>query len=256
LNDKITGTDFHKGKPYPSITIRGEDMGDSAKPIKAQKKRQIIACPLCGERLSESPTGPNSHCPRCEFNLKLIESEEARQVDTTTPAHVPQLVYCLISGQIVGSGILLVVFLLFASPLYFGAPLLIALMHLLTMVAGGLFAYTLYRGKGISFIRVGLALLGLASLPIGVCSIAAALAIAPLQRRCVICEKQIKWASYLECPHCQVSMHRWGSCRTKRLQKLSATLDDETKIPYLEFVCPNCREYISPIRNWGGKVSD
>ncbi|MFX1566246.1 MAG: hypothetical protein ACFFCH_09665 [Promethearchaeota archaeon] len=229
-------------------------MGDSAKPTKAQKKRVIIACPLCGEKIPESSNGPISHCPRCEFNLESIESDEATHGGLPIPAYIPPLVYWLISGQIIGSGIFLVVFLLFASPLYFGAPQLIALIHLLTMVAGGLFAFTLYRGKGISIIRVGLAILGVVSLPIGVCSIAAALAIAPFQRRCVICGKQITWAVYLECPHCQVSMHRWGSCRTKRLQKILATLDDETKIPYLELVCPNCHEYISPNQN-GGKIS-
>ncbi len=229
-------------------------MGNSVKPTKLMKKLQIIACPLCGERLPEASNGPISHCPRCEFNLKLLDSDKSTHVVSITPAYIPQLVYWLIGSQIIGSGVFLVLFLLFASPFYFGAPQIVALIHLLTIIIGGLFAYTISRGRGISFIRIGLIVLGLLSLPVGVCSIAAALAIAPLQRRCVICGKQIKWAAYIECPHCQASMHRWGSCRTKRLRKISATLEDEAKIPYLEWICPDCHNYLLPNQN-GEKIN-
>lgn len=239
------------GKPFPEVTVRCEIMGDLVQATEGQQEKTIICCPLCGESLPESPNGPIGHCLACEFNLELLVSPEKPHIPQTVPAYVPRLVYWLIGSQMVLSGIFAIAFLFLAAPLYLGTPQLIAAIQLLAIVALGLFAIFLYQKKGITIIRIGLMIVGVISLPPGVCAISAGLAISPLQRMCVICEKQIKWVAHIECPHCQVSMHRLGSCRNKRLQTVAASLDSEALLSQVEFTCPNCHQSMHPNHNRG-----
>lgn len=219
--------------------------------MTAQKKRPIIACPLCGERLPKSPKESVDHCPSCKFALTLIASDERPPVPPTEPPFVPQLVYWLLGLQMVVSGLFSIVFFFFASPLYSWAPQLIAIMQVTAIVALGLFAFFLRQQKGITLIRIGLAVVGIISLPPGVLAIGASLAISPEKRRCVICRKQIRWTAYFQCPHCKASMHRWGSCRTRRLQKVTTTLEPSTSPTLIEMTCPSCFKLMNPTQDRG-----
>ncbi len=232
------------GKPFPEDILRCQDMGDPAASAKDQPKRVLKACPLCGERLKESPRELPDYCPSCEFNLNLVISPETLPVPYTEPAYVPNLVYWLVGTQMVISAIFAVIFLFFAAPVYLWTPQLIAAIQLMTMVGLGLFAYFLHRQKGESMIRLGLLVLGVISLPPGVCTIAAALAISSTKRICITCGKSIGWSGYIDCPHCQVSMHRFGSCRKDRLHSVVASTEPEMTLAEIEFTCPNCHQFM------------
>ncbi len=224
-------------------------MGNTVQPEDGKQERTITACPLCGESLPISPRESPAYCPSCEFNLDLLRRDEKPPVPQTEPAYVPKLVFWLIGAQIVISGIFAVAFLFFSAPIYLGTPQLIAALHFLTIFALGLFALFLYLQKGITIFRIGLMALGVVSLPPGVLSIAAAFAISPLQRWCIICGNQIKWVAHIECPHCQASMHRWGSCRNKRLTNIAESFQQEALSLQIEFTCPNCFKFMQLDQN-------
>ena len=190
-----------------------------------QKKRPIIACPLCGEQLSKSPQEVISHCPSCKFALNLIDSEKRPPVPITEPTFIPQIVYWLLGIQIIVSGFFSIGFFFLASPLYPLAPQFITLLHVTAMVALGLFVFFLRQQKGIALIRIGLAIVGIITLPPGILAIGASLGVSPEKRRCIICGKQIRLTAYIQCPHCQAFMHRWGSCRHRRVDAVTTTLD-------------------------------
>jgi hypothetical protein len=104
----------------------------------------------------------------------------------------------------------------------------------------GLFLFFLRQQKSLVVVRIGLVIIGMMSVPPGVCAIAAALAISPIKRWCIVCAKQIRWGAYIECKDCQISMHRWGSCRTKRLETVTAASEPEISPTQIEWTCPNC----------------
>ena len=230
-------------------------MGDSTQPVGSENKRELKACPLCGERIPESSEEPLEMCPSCDFNFNLLIMPDEQPVPHIEPAYVPQLVFWLIGIQIGLSGLFALLFLFFAAPTYLWTPQLIAAIQLLAIVGLGLFAYLLHKQKGIATIRIGLAVIGVISLPPGVCSISAALAISLENRICLVCKRQIRWSAHVDCPHCHVSMHRFGSCRQDRIRKITATTSPETSFTEIDFMCPNCRKSMS-LNQTGGSTNE
>lgn len=214
--------------------------------LTTRKKRPIIACPLCGAKLPEPLPESLRHCPSCQFNINLIVSDDQPSVPTIEPTFVPQLVFWLLGLQLVVSGLFSIVFFFLASPLYTLTPQLIALIQVMAIIALGLFALLLRQQKGITLIRVGLAIVGIISLPPGIFAIGASLAISPEKRRCVICRKVIRLTAYIQCPHCQASMHRWGSCRNRRLEDAATLSDAGASITQIEKTCPRCFKEMQP----------
>lgn len=215
-------------------------MGDSIQSTEIEQKRPIIACPLCGQHLPADSKEPLRNCPACDFDLDLLRSDKQRPVPQIEPAYLPQSLFWLIGLQIVGSGLFAIAFLFFAAPTYLWIPQFIAAIQLLAILISVVCAVFLHQRKGTNLIRIGLIVVGLISLPPGVCAIAAALSIAPVKRRCAICGKPIRWVAYIACPHCKVSMHRWGLCRKKRMEKVTKMLKPEALPARIEFTCPNC----------------
>jgi hypothetical protein len=214
--------------------------------MATRKKRLIIACPLCGKQLPESPQESLDRCPSCQFDLNLVGSDKQLPVPKTEPTSVPQIVYWLLGTQMVVSGLFSIVFFFLSSPLYTLTPQLIALIQVVAIVALGLFALFLRQLKGITLLRIGLAVVGIISLPPGILTIGASLAISPEKRRCVICRKIIRLTAYIQCPHCQAYMHRWGSCRKCRLEYVATSLDAGTSAIHIEMTCPSCFKVMPP----------
>jgi hypothetical protein len=237
---------FRNGKPFPKGTVRCVMMEEVEYFMTTRKKRPIIACPLCGEQLPESPQEILRSCPSCHFDLTLVGSDEQLPVPTTEPIFIPQLVYWLLGLQMVVSGIFSILFFFFASSLYTLTPQLIALIQIMSIVALALFVLFLRKQKGITLIRIGLVIVGIISLPPGVLAIGASLGISPEKRRCAICRKIIRLTAYTQCTHCQASMHRWGSCRNRRLEAVATSSDAGTSITQIEVTCPICFKEMQP----------
>jgi predicted RNA-binding Zn-ribbon protein involved in translation (DUF1610 family) len=226
-------------------------MGDSIQSTEIAQKRPIISCPLCGQHLPKASKELLRNCPACDFNLDLLRSYTQRTVPQIEPAYLPQSFFWFIGLQIVGSGLFATAFLFFAAPTYLWIPQLIAAIQLLAILFSVVCAVFLHQRKGTNLIRIGLIVVGLISLPPGVCAIAATLSIAPVKRRCVICGKPIRWVAHIDCPHCQVSMHRWGLCRKKRIEKVTKMLETEALPARIEFTCPNCFKSMQPNQKGG-----
>ena len=214
--------------------------------LTIQKKRPIIACPLCGEQQPKSPQEAISRCPSCQFDLNLVVSDKQSPLPISEPTFVPHLVFWLLGIQVIVSGLFSIVFFFLASPLYPLAPQFITLLHVTAMVALGLFVFFLRQQKGIALIRIGLAIVGIITLPPGILAIGASLGVSPEKRRCIICGKQIRLTAYIQCPHCQAFMHRWGSCRHRRVDAVTTTLDSGTSLTQIESTCPNCFKLLHP----------
>ncbi|MFX1318103.1 MAG: hypothetical protein ACFE9D_05110 [Promethearchaeota archaeon] len=210
---------------------------------------------MCGESLPELSTESITHCPVCEFDLSLLVSPQKSEIPRFRPAYVPRLAYGLIGAQIVLSGILAAILFIFASSLYLGVPQTLAALQIVAIVTTSLIALHLRQQRGLVVIRIGLVLVGILSLPPGAFSIAAALAISPFKRWCTVCGKQIRWSAFIECNHCQSSMHRWGSCRNKRLEAVIAASEPGASSAQIEWTCPNCHKLMAP-QYVGGNTSD
>ncbi len=215
-------------------------MGEPIQSAKQPETQSIICCPVCGEHLPESPREPTDTCPACEFDLRLIHLPSQRDIPPTSPAYIPIFSLVILGLQTVLGGLFGVLFLFFASSLYGIAPFLIAAINLISIPVIIGFIFVLRTQKAIGMVRIALVVFGIVSLPFGVCAIAAAFGIAPIQRWCNVCGKKIGWSAYLECQQCQTSYHRWGKCRGKRLQLVAASLDPESFTEQPEYACPNC----------------
>jgi len=230
-------------------------MGDLTQSKADLQKTTLKCCPLCGESLLDMPTESVTHCPACGFELSLLVSPQKSEVPSTQPIYISRLAYLLLGAQIIFSAVFAVAFFIFASSFYYGVPQLIATIQSLTIVILVLFAFILRQQKSLVVIRVGLVIVGIISLPPGIFAIATALAISPSRRWCVVCGKQIRWGAYIECNHCKTSMHRWGSCRTKRLETITAFSEPGISPIQLEWTCPNCHELMDP-QYKGGSMNE
>lgn len=209
------------------------------------KQSAIVCCPLCGENLSGYATEELNTCPACGFNLLLVKRSEAPQVPTAGPAHVPQFTYWLILIQIVLAVLFVFLFLFFASSYYFGIPIVLAVLHLVSIGILTAFLIVLRREMAITGIKFGLLALGIVTLPLGVGAISAALSIALAQRWCSACGKRLRGASYLECPHCFASMHRLGRCRQNQFHQIVTVLDYTPSQSEIEQICSQCLKMMS-----------
>ncbi|MFX0168073.1 MAG: hypothetical protein ACFE89_01845 [Candidatus Hodarchaeota archaeon] len=204
------------------------------------KQSAIVCCPLCGENLSGYATEELNTCPACGFNLLLVKRSETPQVPATGPAYVPQFTYWLILIQIVLAVLFAFLFLFFASSYYFGIPIVLAVLHLVSIGILTAFLIALRREMTITGVKVGLLAIGIVTLPIGACAISAALSITLAQRYCSACGKKLRGTSYVECPHCFASMHRLGRCRQNQFHQIASLLDYVPSQSEIEQFCSQC----------------
>ncbi len=205
-----------------------------------QQKQDIICCPLCGHQFPNSSLKPVHSCPVCDFDLTLLMSPEQTPIRKTIPENVPKTAFVLLVIQGLLSAILAWNFFFIANPNFFGLAQMITGVHLASLGLVGIFGVLLHRKRSILIVRIGLMAIGFISLPVGIFAFATVLLVMPSRRWCFICGKQIRWSAYLDCPHCNVSMHRWGSCRKRRFQKVAVSLDNESLMPQIEYTCPHC----------------
>lgn len=224
-------------------------MGDSVQ----SSKQKIICCPLCGEKIPDG--SKEEKCFACNFNFELLQVSEPPSALVTIPPDIPLFAFAMVGIQVILAGVLGIFYLLFANPYYFGLPQMIIAIQFTSIVILILFALVLFFRKAIVIVRIGLVILGLFTLPIGICAFAAAFSIAPQRRWCIICGKQISWTSFLECPHCQVSMHQWGRCRSDRFQRVAASPDYEPLQSQIEHTCPTCLKAMNQ-QSHGGTPDD
>jgi predicted RNA-binding Zn-ribbon protein involved in translation (DUF1610 family) len=230
-------------------------MGELYQSTKQPPKRTIICCPVCGEHLPESPIEPIEQCPNCEFDLNLIRLPLKRDIPPTSPAYIPRFSLIILGLQSGLGGLFSILFLLFASPLYGSFTLLIAAINVISIPVIVGFVFILRTQKATGIVRIALVVLGIATLPLGVCALTAAFGIVSIQRWCIVCGKKIGWSSYLECPNCRTTIHRWGKCRGKRLQLVATSLDAELSTAQLEYICPNCFQPMNQ-HDLGGKTNE
>ncbi|MFW9831968.1 MAG: hypothetical protein ACFFD8_09355 [Candidatus Thorarchaeota archaeon] len=216
-------------------------MGDFAQ----LNKQKITYCPLCGEKISSDYA--TEECPSCKFNFQLIQGAEDEPIQKTRPAEVSQFAIAMMGIQSGLAAVLGFLFLNFADSTYFGFLQIIMVIQFTSIIILIIFAVFLHLRKAIPIIKIGSFVLGIVSLPIGICTFAAAFSLTPSRRWCIICNKPIKWgSSSIECSHCQVSMHEWGPCRVARFQRVKASFDRELLQSQIECTCPNCLEPLNP----------
>jgi len=209
-------------------------MGDrTPKPI-------IVCCPLCGERISGSSTETSHHCPACGFEILLVQTSKEPSFPATVPVYVPRFTSWLLLFQIVLATLFGALFLFFASSLYFPITHIFAGLHFVSIAILLAFVWVLRRETVISAIRIPLLILGFITLPFGTLAISAAMSIAPLRRWCCTCGKSLRWSAYIECPHCDASMHSMGRCRQNQFHRIAGLLDYTPTQSEIEQICANC----------------
>jgi hypothetical protein len=219
-------------------------MGDAA------SKSDIVCCPLCGKQLSDSPTEEIHNCPICGFDLLLVRAPQELSVPVTVPAYIPSFTVWSIILQMILAAIFGVLFLFFASPLYYPISVVFAGIHLVSIGILLLCAWALRREIAIPGLKIGLVVLGCVTLPLGTLSIAAAMAIAPLRRWCYTCRRSLRWSSYIECPHCKASMHSLGRCRQNQFHHIADLLDYVPSQSEIEQICTHCLKVMSAQDSW------
>jgi hypothetical protein len=213
------------------------ELGETETPVG----RGIYYCPICGVKSGDAEGASGLACISCGFRFELLFSPENPQAPPVVAARVPPFTYAALSLQILASFLMVVGFTFFASSAYSRLPLQIASSHLAIIGILGVFALLLRRRRNITVMRFALILLGAFTVPLGVCSVAAALSISTPRRYCSICRKRIQWnQTYTECSRCNISYHRLGQCRTRRRTRL---LEEWKRPPSLEevvYTCPFC----------------
>ena len=213
-------------------------MGDSA------PKPKIVCCPLCGEPLSDSITEKSNFCPACGFDTLLVQAPKESPVPVTVPAHVPRFTVWLIALQVVLAAIFGSLFLFFASPIYFPFSFVFAILHLGSIIVFLVIYWAIRHRVAVFGLKIALLVIGFVTLPFGTLALAAAIAIAPLRRFCCFCGNSLRWSAYIECPHCEASMHRVGRCRQNQLHHIAGLLDYTPSQSEIEQICAHClKEY-------------
>jgi len=219
-------------------------------------EKPVKWCPVCGTSLIEKNVDIELNvCPSCGFDLSLVKTSNTLFSHETIPAHVHTFAYVMLALQVIGSLLLGFLFYFFSNPFYIGLPQMIAYTFLFSVIICGVFFTILRLGKGVSTVRIALFIFGLFTIPLGGCSIAAALSISTVGRFCVICGKRIAWgASYFECPHCHSVVHKWGRCHFTRTELLAKAWKREPTRNEVDNTCPKCFENIMQVPAGGEKA--
>ena len=213
-------------------------------------KPKIVCCPLCGEPLSASTSEESNYCPTCGFDVLLVQGSKEPPIPVTVPAYIPRFTVWLIALQVVLAAIFGGLFLFFASPIYFPFSFVFAIIHLVSIGVLLVLNWALRRGIAASGMKIVLLALGFITLPLGTLSLAAAIAIAPLRRYCCFCGKSLPWSAYIECPHCEASMHSAGRCRQNQFHHIAGLLDYTPSQSEIEQICVHC------LKEFGASTSE
>jgi hypothetical protein len=233
-------------------------MGDGTKPTTSYKGKLVEFCPVCGTHCAplETPTAeaPSSFekCPSCGFDLTLA-APQTPLVPANTPAQVPGFAYLMLLIQCAASLVLGWAFLYLSNPLYLEARQLLSNLAFLSAIVIGAFCLWLRTGRAISWARNTLLALGLVTAPLGVCALAAAIAVAGSRRYCAICLKRIAWSEhYSTCPHCMATFHRYGECREARRKLIIQAWGREPSGDEVGDTCPLCFQSLR-LKSAGGR---
>ncbi|MFX1299504.1 MAG: hypothetical protein ACFFAL_00360 [Promethearchaeota archaeon] len=153
-------------------------MGEPDRSPEIAQKQSIICCPVCGEDLVELSLGQIERCPNCAFNLVLVQSPHESPTKPPIQIFVPRFAYLLLVIQAFLATIIGLFFLFFASPFYFGIPLIFAIIQFSSVPIIALFLIVL-RFPSIVFIaRIGLIIFSIVTLPLGLFAFTGAYSIA------------------------------------------------------------------------------
>jgi hypothetical protein len=214
-------------------------MGDSTpKPV-------AVCCPMCGESLSGLTTKKISQCPACGFNTLLVEASRQPSIPATVPAYIPRFTLWLLLAQVLLAALIGTLFLFFASSLYYPFSLVFVGIQFISIGVLLAFIWALRQEMAISGIRITLPILGVITLPLGSLAIGAAMSIAPLRRWCCTCRKLLRGSAYIECSHCEASMHSMGRCRQNQFHQIAGLLDYTPTQSEIEQICANCLKVLS-----------
>jgi hypothetical protein len=170
-----------------------------------------------------------------------LAASQTPLVPANIPARVTGFAYLMMLIQCAASLVLGWAFPHLSSPLYLEARQFLGIMAFLSAIVIGAFCLWLRTGRAISWARNGLIVLGLVTVPLGVCALAAAISIAGTRRYCAICLKRIAWSEhYSSCPHCMATFHRYGECREARRQLIVQALGREPSGDEVGDTCPLC----------------
>lgn len=218
----------------------------AAKPTTPVKGAPVAFCPVCG-----APSTPvdasqaqllssADKCASCGFNLALA-APETPLVRGTTPARVPGFAYLMLGIQCAASLVLAWTLFYLGSPLTMMPRQFLGVLAVLSVIGMGGSCLWLRTRSAISWARRVLFTLGLVTVPLGVCAMAAAVSVAGAQRYCAICSKRISWSEHASsCPHCLTSFHRYGECRQARRQLLVKAWGREPSGEEVGDTCPIC----------------
>ena len=214
-------------------------MGDST------PKPMVVCCPMCGESLSGVITEETPLCPACSFDTRLVETSKQPQLPATVPAYIPRFTLWLLLVQVLLAALIGTLFLFLASSFYYPFSLIFAGIQLISIGVLLAFIWALRREMAISGIRITLPILGAITLPLGTLAIGAAMSIAPFRRWCCTCRKPLRGSAYIECPHCEASMHSMGRCRQNQFHQIAGLLDYTPTQSEIEQICANCLKVLS-----------
>ena len=158
-------------------------MGEPDRSSEITQKQSIICCPVCGEDLVELPSEQMEKCPNCAFNLALVRAPHESPTKPLIQVVVPRFAYLLLVIQAIFATIIGLLFLFFASPIYFGMHLIFALLQFSSILIIALFLIV-FRSPNIAFIaRIGLIIFSIITLPLGLFAFTAAFSISAPRRQ-------------------------------------------------------------------------
>lgn len=221
-------------------------MGAATKPTTSIKGKPVEFCPVCGthrtplETLTAKTPSAIERCSSCGFDLTLA-APQTPLVAAAVPARVPGFAYLMLVIQCAASLTLAWALVYLGSPLYLVAQQFLTILVVLSTVIIGGFCLWLRTGRAISWVRGTLFALGLVTVPLGVCAVAAAVSIAGARRYCAICLRRIAWSEhYSSCPHCMTSFHRYEECRQARRRLITQAWGREPSGGEVGDTCPFC----------------
>jgi hypothetical protein len=219
-------------------------MGDATRPGASIEASPIQFCPICGTPCTPAPAAKASsaitRCASCGFDLSLAMSQ-APVVPTTAPSRVPRFAYLMLVAQCAASLLIAWALISLGSPSYLMTQQFLAVLSVLSVAVLAVFCLWLRRGRAISWARRALFVLGLVTVPFGVCAMAAAVSVAGPQRYCSICLRRLGWSEhYSTCPHCMASFHRYDECRQARRRLIAQAWGREPTGEEIDDTCPFC----------------
>jgi len=230
----------YDGKPFRRSGGKKNGMNLSPETDTTIEHRSVSFCPICGTSVNGNKM---ASCPRCGFNLNLPLAEPIEENPSSEQARIPPFAYLMLGIQSGAAGLLSVYLFTILDP--YGIARLIAYFQLGSVIVISLFAILLQVRIGLTGVRYALFLFGMITVPLGIASVAASLAVHPAVRYCQLCGRRIAWrAPYIECPHCHGVFHVQGECITKRRERLANKWGRDPTGEEVQTYCPLCFTHI------------